>query len=380
VLVDWVHFGSNGYKTQPLSVVESFTKRARLTTNTPKYYSYKSIFQTDNFTEFGVHKNVIKGNTQTMSWSNPSATPQFHINHYSIQSEEYWRNVKMTRGDVNRWHSTQARNIEWFKEYDLNEEDDFTLRDQNKQNRITYLSKFVKLQNIKDDDVTVVITTCNRAFLLRETLASFLQFNTYPIKKYVIIEDSGAQGINDFCRELLYPCEVELIYNIQNIGQVSSIDLAYSKVNTKWIFHCEEDWKFYKHGFIERSFEILKKDPTVVTVWLRQQVGHCNILDNGHPVDKSVDMGGYYYMLKNFAGNWDGFTFNPGLRRTCDYLLVAPFEESCKPYHHVTRPGEYDVSRVYRGLGMRGAIPCEREGYVVHIGWNHHIPREWDGQ
>lgn len=272
------------------------------------------------------------------------------------------------------------------------------------------------------NDVTVVITACNRPLLLERTLRSFLKHNRYPIAKYVIVDDAGPEsktadkGVNDFCRTLLAPVEVDLIYNSRNLGQIESVDVAYARVSTQYIFHCEEDWEFYRPGFIERSLGILQQDPTVVTVWLR---AHANgaVKDNAHPIDVWSPMGGkvatpavsgvddsmimslggmtispssppvsptdqYYYMKSDYyyEGYWSGFTFNPGLRRTSDYLRVAPFVQACLPYHHVVLPGEIDVARVYRALGMRGAIPREGDGYVAHIGWGQHVPRLRDDE
>jgi len=381
ILVDWVHFGSNGHKEQPPSVVEGFTRRAFLTTSTDKYYSYKAIVQSTMFLEYGIHGCNVTGKTMRMSWSNTvnNLSPQFVINHYSIQSEAYWMSVKMVRGDINRWHKTEARNLEWFHDFDRNEEDDTTLRDANERLGVTAKTKSAKLEN----GVTVVVTACNRPNLLERTMKSFLKFNTHPIARFIIIEDSGAQDINDGSRQLIAEhgkgATCDLIYNKTNLGQIQSIDIAYSYVRTKWIFHLEEDWEFYRGGFIEKSMEILEKDPTVVTVWLR---AHKNgfIHENGHPVDQTLDMGGYYFMLRNYANHWDGFTFNPGLRRMTDYKKVAPFMESCKPYHHKYTAGEWDCSTVYTRLGMRGATPVDGEGYIYHIGWGQHIPRQWDGQ
>ena len=39
------------------------------------------------------------------------------------------------------------------------------------------------------DKVTVVITSCGRLDLLDKTLSSFMEFNTYPIEKFIIIDD-----------------------------------------------------------------------------------------------------------------------------------------------------------------------------------------------
>ena len=39
--------------------------------------------------------------------------------------------------------------------------------------------------------VTLVVTSCGRLPGLRRTIASFLAANTYPIDRYLIMEDSG---------------------------------------------------------------------------------------------------------------------------------------------------------------------------------------------
>lgn len=40
------------------------------------------------------------------------------------------------------------------------------------------------------EEVTLVITSCGRFDLLKRTLDSFFEKNTYPIKKIIITEDS----------------------------------------------------------------------------------------------------------------------------------------------------------------------------------------------
>jgi len=116
--------------------------------------------------------------------------------------------------------------------------------------------------------ITLVITSCGRFDLLKETLISFFKFNTYPIEECIIIEDSGTVSTLDFLKEFI-PVPVKFIINPINLGQMKSIDLAYAEVKTNYIFHCEDDWEFFKSGFIEESFKILEVDPTVFTVWVR---------------------------------------------------------------------------------------------------------------
>jgi GT2 family glycosyltransferase len=116
--------------------------------------------------------------------------------------------------------------------------------------------------------VTVVITTCGRTDLLEKTLISFYKFNTYPINKVVIVEDSGISQNFETVKTIVQD-NLEIIVNETNEGQIPSIDKAYATVETDYIFHCEEDWEFFHSGFIEKSFEILDQDSKIFTVWLR---------------------------------------------------------------------------------------------------------------
>jgi len=221
------------------------------------------------------------------------------------------------------------------------------------------------------DEVTLFITACNRADLLYKTLDSFIKHNTYPIKKCIIIEDSGNIGINDFAITIC-PFPVETIYNEKNIGQIPSIEKGYSKISTDYIFHCEDDWEFFKPGFIEASLEILKNDSKVVTVGLRSYE------DFQHPRE-SLNLGGYHYLNTHHCGIWHGFTLNPGLRRLSDYTKVAPWSESCRgDFERKGVNTEDDLSILYYKHGYRGAITADSEGYVRHIGWDRHVWRPQD--
>lgn len=223
------------------------------------------------------------------------------------------------------------------------------------------------------EKVTLVVTCCKRPDLLQKTLESFVASNTYPIEQAIFIEDSDQTGINDFVKDMALPFPCLCLYNGKNIGQIESIDLAYAHVTTPYIFHCEDDWEFFEPGFIEKSFDVLRKDPTVVTVQLR---AHNDT--NGHPIEPE-NLGGYHYLIRGYDRFWHGFTLNPALRRHADYMLVKPFTESCKPYMEgFGHPNETDISRIYNNLGYRGAILDRKEGHVRHIGWGRHMPRVWE--
>ncbi len=133
ILIDWVHFGSNGHILQPKSVVEGFTMRASYGKSKP-YYGYKCIFQTNSLKNFGIHECIISGNKMRLQYTETSEVPNLLINHYNIQSLEFYLNVKQTRGDINNWfdHQNLKRDEKYFEYYDDNDIQDKRLYEQNK--------------------------------------------------------------------------------------------------------------------------------------------------------------------------------------------------------------------------------------------------------
>lgn len=134
ILIDWVHFGSNKHILQPKSVVEGFTMRASYGKNKP-YYGYKCIFQTKYLSYFGIHECGITGNKLRLQYTETSDVPKLLINHYNIQSLEFYLSVKQTRGDINNWFDYQnlKRDEKYFDFYDDNDIQDTRLYEQNKE-------------------------------------------------------------------------------------------------------------------------------------------------------------------------------------------------------------------------------------------------------
>lgn len=212
-------------------------------------------------------------------------------------------------------------------------------------------------------EVTVCCTACGRPDLLEKTLHSFIRYNTYPIFRFLVMEDSGISFINDHLKTL-FP-KVEFLYNDGRIGQIASIDKLYSLVETPYIFHLEEDWLFYRTGFIEASMKILERDPRIMQVWIRHPTD-----TNGHPHRPSL-VGNYRIMSTNHRSAWHGFSFNPGLRRLKDYKLIAPFTASTQDGLMNPAAAEIAIGKQFHRLGFRAALLPE--GYVRHIGQNRHV-------
>jgi hypothetical protein len=379
--VNWLHFGSSEHLYQPQSVVEGFMKRAIIDDSKP-YFSYKTIFKGDSLIKFNIHTHNVTGKEIYLKYEENNI-PDLIINHYCIQSQDFFLKIKATRGDINNWfdHQKLQRNLDYFKGYDINDIYDDRLYNQNKN--VVNVVKNNKIANT--DEVTLIITSCNRAELLEKTLESFIKYNTYPIKEAFIIDDSGIIGCNDnVLAKFKNILNIKTIYNNKNMGQIQSIDKVYSYVTTKYIFHCEEDWEFLQPGFIEKSLQIFNENANekIYTVWLRPH--HCT---SGHPILYDNNNKGYYKMKPNFSYmdkghmyTWCGFTFNPGLRKTRDCLSFHPYSIKCEKSIKNGKEyvGEYTLNKKYADSGFYAVILDDPKGHVNHIGWGNHIKRDWD--
>lgn len=228
-------------------------------------------------------------------------------------------------------------------------------------------------------DTTVVLTSCNRPDLLEKTLDSFFQMNTYPIERFIIIDDGMNFGCNDFVQKK-YSTPIELIYNDPKLFQIKSIDRAYSLVTTPYIFHMEEDWEFLKPGFIEISKEVLEIDENIIQVWLRglddDTLPH-PYFEERYLVGNDVEL-----VLVAYTGMWNGFSFNPGLKRVSDWKKLSGGYSGLPRHTPPEQSGgvtlESDVSIYYREqnkIAMRTV-----DSYVRHIGWGRHIIHGINGE
>jgi hypothetical protein len=132
-------------------------------------------------------------------------------------------------------------------------------------------------QPLRPLDFTVVLTSYDRLDLLKVTLGSFLTHADAQPKQTILIEDSPApiptwltQNQAHYERHL---GPITWLQNSPRLGQIHSIDRAYSQVTTPYIFHLEDDWEFLSGDFLQESRELLDQHPDVVTVSLRGNTG-----------------------------------------------------------------------------------------------------------
>ena len=199
----------------------------------------------------------------------------------------------------------------------------------------------------------VVLTSCARFDLLRRTAESFLQYADVAPAQFIVVEDSGDEdGVRAALAGLDFP--FEFVINRPPLGQYRAIGAGYARVKTPLVFHCEDDWLFFRPGFIRESFVLLQKFPEASVVFLRGRDEQDELRDLPYEEHEGV-----IFFRAALAKDkiWFGYGFNPGLRRLADYRRFAP----------VAQIGSEDmISYVFKRAGFYSAhleVPA-----VVHLG------------
>jgi len=202
--------------------------------------------------------------------------------------------------------------------------------------------------------ITVVVTSCGRLPLLKVTMDSLRK---YVNLKTIIIDDSGDVNVHNSLKESYSDCQ--LILNEKNIGQIQSIELAYSHVKTPYILHIEDDWEFIEGNFLEKAFRLLEGDPSLMQVTLCNP--HGKVISDE---DYSVDGYKYGYFQESKDAAWHGFTWNPALRSVNSYERLAPWKQWSRD-DHFSAQREMRVGEQYYRMGYKSAYIGE---YCKHIG------------
>jgi hypothetical protein len=132
--IKWKMFGSNGHIEQPKSILKNFTKRKKFGTNDKDFNTGKELDNLDTYGKCIIKtinlidmSEIHKGNTKNckkiihpneFTEKSLDESP-IHLNHYAIQSKNWFKMVKSKRGDAYR--NKNFRNDNYFKMYDFND-------------------------------------------------------------------------------------------------------------------------------------------------------------------------------------------------------------------------------------------------------------------
>ena len=118
----WAPFGSSGYDRSPPSVVKYYKWRGRMPESVQRLLpeirfvpNFKAIIRTNNFDRLWVHRAQTKGLDKLRMLG--AADDPLKLNHYQIQSKEFWTN-KMKRGSVRGRKHDHARTWQKFHKMD----------------------------------------------------------------------------------------------------------------------------------------------------------------------------------------------------------------------------------------------------------------------
>jgi hypothetical protein len=209
--------------------------------------------------------------------------------------------------------------------------------------------------------ITFTITSCNRIDLLEKTLNSFMSINSYEIDEFIMSDDSGDEEISKYLNEK-YGDKFKIISNNPRVGLSKSLDNLFGNAKNEFIFHCEDDWMFDKNpNLISDSLSILIENPDIYQVSVRH--GYCNPhkpVGEKQFTSTSVE---YFILSQHFRTMptqvWNGYSWNPGLRRKSDYLKMFP--------NGVSEFGdEYDCANYTRNFNYKSAILVNTACY--HLG------------
>jgi hypothetical protein len=181
---------------------------------------------------------------------------------------------------------------------------------------------------------------------------------TGPLETIIIIEDSGDHTIHGTLSR--FDHDFIVLVNDTKLGQMGSIDRAYQKVTTPYIFHCEDDWVFTRAGFIEESASLLVKYEQISMVGLRPRQD-LNPLTREVPAKKYQGIEFFFYDPSRHP-EYFSYSFNPGLRRLDDYKRIGPYAKLGY---------EPDVSYAFKRAGFQMA-GLEHPA-ALHIGWDRHL-------
>ena len=148
IVAPWLEFGTNGNIAQPKSVVQSCVKRKAYTETTcievktvvrthavkalkihhHKYHFMRGATGRGLLRFFGKHWRILtKMSFMLIDEKWIEQHKGLVINHYLLQSLEFFRNVKMVRGDLSCQGDDHTRDMRYFRERNRNEVEDRTL-------------------------------------------------------------------------------------------------------------------------------------------------------------------------------------------------------------------------------------------------------------
>jgi GR25 family glycosyltransferase involved in LPS biosynthesis len=194
--------------------------------------------------------------------------------------------------------------------------------------------------------VTFTITTCKRFDLFEKTMNSFLNCCTDldRIDKWLCVDDNSNEEDRGKMREK-YPFFEFYFKTFAEKGHPQSMNIIRNKVTTPYIFHMEDDWKFFaKKNYISKCMDVLSQS---------DKFGQCLINKNYAETEKVNVVGGFlnrtncgtrYYLHQHCESQqeYNAFMKMHGDGPNCAYWKHFSFRPSLLKRHILEELGSYN--------------------------------------
>jgi GR25 family glycosyltransferase involved in LPS biosynthesis len=228
--------------------------------------------------------------------------------------------------------------------------------------------------------ITFTITTCKRLDLFEKTINSFLNCckDLNRIDKWLCVDDNSSEKDREVMKTK-YPFFTFYWKNMSEKGHICSMNIIKQSVRTEFIFHMEDDWKFFhRRAYISDCMKVLLSDKMIGQCLINKNYGEtldcCNIIGGfpektksgmsyvTHeytPDDASKKEFAEKYKFGRNCAYWPHFSFRPS-------LLKRDVLESIGLYSTVSPHFEMDYAYRYVNAGFKS---CFLDGiFCLHTG------------
>jgi hypothetical protein len=186
---------------------------------------------------------------------------------------------------------------------------------------------------LNTQDITLCLTIGKRPELLRQTLNSLL--SKAQFKQIIAINDFRDEETNLVFKEL---CPEGLLISLQNqVGHHKAVDEMYSKVETAYIFHCEDDWYFDQSFDFEKYIKILSQNKNATQLCFRKINDFPFSEDEKSKIQYIKSEPVNLVRLDSLHDQWHGYTFNPHLASTELWKSFPKGFSEFKKERHISR-------------------------------------------
>lgn len=140
--------------------------------------------------------------------------------------------------------------------------------------------------------VTVTVTTCKRLDLFTQTMNSFINCceDIDMVDEWICVDDNSSTEDREKMQKL-YPFFKFYMKDQSSKGHPQSMNIIKSMVKTPFVFHMEDDWKFFdKRRYVSECLDVLADNP---------KIGQCLLNKNYAETEGDIAiLGGEFHQTK----------------------------------------------------------------------------------